>query len=417
MILAVLLYLLMDRTTFGFAARIAGGNPRVAEAQGLSVGRLIVTGCFIGRALARASLASSKSQRCMGAPMLHFMRTTGSQGTVLSGSRHSPLAIIPVACLFGGIGAAGGLIQRRMELPDADRCCKGLCSSRCWQAKRSTAGCPFFAQPRTATYERTLERHHPCAHRIVGRHRSCVDPVSVRLSRRVPDGKDGQINLGLEGTLVLGAMTGYAASYLTGSPWLGIGAAALTEYTELFTPSFANCRASTTSPSELRSSSWEPGPLLLRQAVHPTHRTAHAIDCARLVEFQPGSAECPADQPPFSGGNGLAIFLRWAFRNTYWGLIVRTTGDSEPAARDLRGIGQRRAARGDRYRRSVAGIGGAFCAVLSWELEEGLSSGQGLMAVALVIFARWDPVHCFYAAVLFGAAGAIGPALAVFRWA
>ncbi len=33
------------------------------------------------------------------------------------------------------------------------------------------------------------------------------------------------------------------------------------------------------------------------------------------------------------------------------------------------------------------------------------------MAVALVIFARWDPVHCFYAAVLFGAAGAIGPAL------
>jgi len=34
-------------------------------------------------------------------------------------ARHNPLAIIPVACLFGGIGAAGGLIQRRMDLPDA----------------------------------------------------------------------------------------------------------------------------------------------------------------------------------------------------------------------------------------------------------------------------------------------------------
>ncbi len=33
------------------------------------------------------------------------------------------------------------------------------------------------------------------------------------------------------------------------------------------------------------------------------------------------------------------------------------------------------------------------------------------MAVALVIFARWNPLHCFYAALLFGGAGALGPAL------
>jgi simple sugar transport system permease protein len=33
------------------------------------------------------------------------------------------------------------------------------------------------------------------------------------------------------------------------------------------------------------------------------------------------------------------------------------------------------------------------------------------MAVALVIFARWDPMRCFYAALLFGGAGALGPAL------
>jgi len=40
-----------------------------------------------------------------------------------------------------------------------------------------------------------------------------------------------------------------------------------------------------------------------------------------------------------------------------------------------------------------------------------LSSGQGLMAVALVIFARWSPIRCVLAALLFGAAGAIGPSL------
>jgi ABC-type uncharacterized transport system permease subunit len=60
----------------------------------------------------------------------------------------------------------------------------------------------------------------------------------------------------------------------------------------------------------------------------------------------------------------------------------------------------------------LAGIGGAFLSLYypgSW--NEGLSSGQGLMAVALVIFARWNPLRCFWAALLFGAAGALGPAL------
>jgi hypothetical protein len=58
------------------------------------------------------------------------------------------------------------------------------------------------------------------------------------------------------------------------------------------------------------------------------------------------------------------------------------------------------------------GVGGAFLSLSypgSW--NEGLSSGQGLMAVALVIFARWDPVRAILAALFFGAAGAIGPSL------
>ena len=45
----------------------------------------------------------------------------------------------------------------------------------------------------------------------------------------------------------------------------------------------------------------------------------------------------------------------------------------------------------------------------SW--NEGISSGQGLIAVALVIFARWDPLRCLYASLLFGGASALGPSL------
>ena len=61
---------------------------------------------------------------------------------------------------------------------------------------------------------------------------------------------------------------------------------------------------------------------------------------------------------------------------------------------------------------SLAGVGGSFLSLYypgSW--NEGLSSGQGITAVALVIFARWNPMLCFWASLLFGGAAALGPAL------
>src|SRR6202034_1809576 len=47
-VLAIALYILLSRTTFGFAVRVAGGNPRAALAQGLPVGKLIIICCAIG---------------------------------------------------------------------------------------------------------------------------------------------------------------------------------------------------------------------------------------------------------------------------------------------------------------------------------------------------------------------------------
>jgi simple sugar transport system permease protein len=111
-------------------------------------------------------------------------------------------------------------------------------------------------------------------------------------------------------------------------------------------------------------------------------------------------------------GAALALFLFWAFKNTRIGLILRVVGDSTDAARAM-GIHP------DRVRLlatavggSLAAIGGAYLSLYypgSW--NEGISSGQGLMAVALVIFARWNPIGCFLAALLFGGTGALGPAL------
>ncbi|AZO27757.1 MULTISPECIES: ABC transporter permease [Mesorhizobium] len=115
----VLSWLLIEKTRWGFAARIAGGNVRAAQVQGLAVGPLIVG--FTALAGGFAGLAG----------MLEVAAVQGgANGSLAAGygytgilvaflARHNPLAIIPVAILLGGIDASGGLIQRRMDLPDA----------------------------------------------------------------------------------------------------------------------------------------------------------------------------------------------------------------------------------------------------------------------------------------------------------
>lgn len=226
--------------------------------------------------------------------------------------------------------------------------------------------------------------------------------------------RSGRVNLGLEGTLVMGAMSGYGVSYLSGSAWLGVVAAG---------------------------------------AVGGVFGLIHGILCARprvndiavgialmllgagLAFFlgkpliQPSAPRLPglslgfwSDAPQvrsaldvnalFLVGLGLAPLLRWALKTTRYGLVLRTVGESADAARamgyDVNRVRLLATATGG----VLAGVGGSFLSLFypgSW--NEGLSSGQGLMAVALVIFARWDPVRCLWASLLFGGASALGPAL------
>ena len=118
-LLAVALQILMSRTTFGFAARVTGGNMRAAMAQGLPVGRLMIACTVIAGAC--AGLAGFfEVAAIQGRANASLAAGYGFTGILVSFlARHSPLAIVPVGIMFGGIVAAGGLIQRRMGLPDA----------------------------------------------------------------------------------------------------------------------------------------------------------------------------------------------------------------------------------------------------------------------------------------------------------
>jgi general nucleoside transport system permease protein len=226
--------------------------------------------------------------------------------------------------------------------------------------------------------------------------------------------KSGRINLGLEGTLVMGAMSGYAVSYLTHSPWLGVLAAGMVGI----------------------------GMGLLHGTICSLERVNDIAVGIALMLFGVGLADYlgkPFIQPAapqlpaldlgwwsasrdvenalkinalFLIGVALTPLLVWAFRATRWGLVLRLVGESADAARALGYpvIGVRIIA--TCCGGFLAGIGGSFLSLYypgAW--SERISSGQGITAVALVIFARWNPKLCFYAALLFGGAGALGPSL------
>lgn len=226
--------------------------------------------------------------------------------------------------------------------------------------------------------------------------------------------RSGRINLGLEGTLVFGAMSGYAVAYHTGSPWLGTLAAAFAGLLFGLLHGWI-CKLPRVNDIAIGIALMIFGTGLAfffgKPYVQPVAPDLPAIP----LGFWSGIPQVEAAlnvNVLFLVGVALAFAAAWMLKNTRIGLTIRVTGDSADAARAI-GIDVNRvrlwstAAGG-----ALAGVGGAYLSLYypgSW--NEGISSGQGLMAVALVIFARWNPVNCLYASLLFGGAGALGPAL------
>ena len=106
-------------TPSGFSLRVVGGNPRAAQLVGLPASRLILLACALGGAaagLAGAVEVAAVHTNANASLIAGF----GYAGILVAFiARHHPVAVIPVAILFGGFGAAGSLLQRRLGLPDA----------------------------------------------------------------------------------------------------------------------------------------------------------------------------------------------------------------------------------------------------------------------------------------------------------
>lgn len=226
--------------------------------------------------------------------------------------------------------------------------------------------------------------------------------------------RSGRINLGLEGTLVFGAMAVYALAYLTGSPWIGVlaaaGAGAL----------FGLVHGLICSLARVNDIAVGIAMMLLgtglayyfgKPYIKPVAPDLPSISFGWWSNVPQVQAALRVNVL-FLIWAVAAFAMWWMFRATRIGLVIRVVGDSTDAARamGLRPAVIRTLA--TMAGEAFAGVGGAYLSLFypgSW--NEGISSGHGLMAVALVIFARWNPIACFGAALLFGGAGALGPTL------
>jgi len=226
--------------------------------------------------------------------------------------------------------------------------------------------------------------------------------------------RSGRINLGLEGTLVMGAMSGYAVSYLSGSPWLGVLVAGLVGSGFGFLHAMI-CNLPRVNDIALGIALMLLGTglafFLGKDFIQPQAPNLPALSLGWWSDLQQIQSALEINVL-FIVGMILTPLIMFFLNRTRWGLVLRTVGDSEDAARAIGFSVERTRMLATMAGGFLAGVGGSFLSLYypgSW--SEGLSSGQGITAVALVIFARWNPLYCFYASLLFGGAGALGPAL------
>lgn len=218
----------------------------------------------------------------------------------------------------------------------------------------------------------------------------------------------GVLNLGVEGMMLMGAMTAFGVAHTTGNPWLGLLAGVGVGGVLALLHAFVTIT--------LRADQVVSGLALTFLGTGLS-----AVLGAPLVEVRqaprlpaydlPGLAEIPFLGPIFFQHNVVVYIgfllapLAWFYiQRTRPGLELRAIGEY-PAAADVLGINVGL----QRYCYVVLGgllaglSGGALSLAITPLWIEGLTAGQGWIAVGLVIFAGWDPLRAALGSYLFGA--------------
>lgn len=234
--------------------------------------------------------------------------------------------------------------------------------------------------------------------------------VGLILSERA-----GVLNMGAEGYMAMGAMTGAVVTLTTGSPWIGVAAAILAgaALAGLFAIATVIFRADQILAG-LATVALGGGitAVIGRPYLHKTF--------PGLLKLDPGAI---GNLPLVGGlifrqdllaylGLLLVLVLWWGLRATRTGLKLRAVGE-DPATADVAGVDiQLYQAGAVLACGALCGLAGAYLSIVSSNVwVEGMVNGRGWIALALVIFARWSPARAILGAVIFGGADAALPRL------
>ena len=217
--------------------------------------------------------------------------------------------------------------------------------------------------------------------------------------------RSGLIALGLEGYMLGGAFCGALASYYSGSPWIGLlgAAAGGTALALLYAVTAIRFRADQVVVGiAINLLVIGATRFFLRLAFHSS---ANSPRIAGFGSEQAGTGVMSLVGNPLIALGILAVaFVAWLLYRTPFGLRVRAVGE-HPAAATSVGIRVARV----RYLAAalsgaLAGLGGAYLALDQHQFSAEMTAGRGFIALAAVIFGRWDPLRAALACVLFAAA-------------
>jgi ABC-type uncharacterized transport system permease subunit len=227
--------------------------------------------------------------------------------------------------------------------------------------------------------------------------------------------RSGVINLGTEGAMLVGALSAYAVGVETGSPWMGVLAAAATGGLLSLLHAYLVVRRG--------ASQFASGLTLLFLALGLTSLFGASYVGQPVVGFDKVDVPLLAHLPflgPILFQQDPLLYLSYVMVPLVWfvlfktrlGLLIRTAGERSDSLTVHGYSVQTLRMLAVTVGGCLAGVGGAHLSTAyanAW--FENMVSGRGFIAVALVIFAVWSPVRVMAGAYLFGTAIALGPAL------
>jgi simple sugar transport system permease protein len=239
---------------------------------------------------------------------------------------------------------------------------------------------------------------------------SYAAPVAFAALGETVAQRSGVLNIGLDGTMLIGAFFGMLVTFSSHSPWLGLAAGTLA--------GLGVCAVF----------AWFTVYLATDQVVVGTAVNLLALGLTgtlfRARFGQSGQLISLPKLPSWHGLDGAVLLLLlaipavwWLLSRTAWGLAVRAAGEY-PKAAEAAGFSVHRLRLGALlFGGLLGGLGGAYLSVgIAGSFAENMTAGRGFVAIAMVTFGRWRPAWVFAAALLIGAAESLQYRFQTFGW-